>query len=162
MAVDGAKITHDFEPAVITPMRGRLRSFQKPLRSFYGYLIGQTARTFKTLGRGSASSFRGVVWPWFAPIRSGGEMYPPWGEPPRIKGRLRASGQRVTPQSQVLSDTGVLRAAALAQFQVSADRLTANTNKIYANKQNAMRPFAFMTEQDLRYLESQITGHVTG
>lgn len=65
------------------------------------------------------------AWPSFAPQytrKTDGVTVPAWGGVPKlrgkgnVKGRMRPSGKRITPNSKILMDTGTLRGSFLRQL----------------------------------------------
>lgn len=136
---------------------------QPLLKRFHVYMMGRTGQTFRQLRRGG--SFRGVTWREYADQytrKTDGVTVPAWGNVPRlragrsvrtrsgqeamVRGRLRPSGKRITPSSNLLRDTGRLAAAAGTTRRWSRGGRTLNMitqNVAYGPKQQAMRPFLF-------------------
>lgn len=156
-------LEHSFDE-ITRRLEKELQDFSKPLKRFYVYILSETAQTFRKLGKRGSGSYRGVTWPWFKPVKiktsAGIKTIPAEGIPGKYKGKLRASGQRVTANSRLMQDSGVMRKAALGKFRISAVELTADTPVNYANIQQKMRPFAFMTADDVVYLKQLIENHL--
>lgn len=160
-------ITHNID-IIIAQIHARTRTFQQPLKNFYGYLIRQTDLTFRNLGRKGAGEFRGVKWEWFATIKlSDGTQLPPEGR--RIRhsfARHRHIGKRpsnhyVQMDSRLLVDSGRLKAAALTTYNITDTTLEADTKVAYAGAQNIDRPFAFITDTDAEKLRQMLIKHIT-
>ena len=96
------------------------------------------ARDIETRGMVGAKETSGVIW-----------------------GRLRHSGKRVTSHSIIVRDRRQLEQDALSRFSIGNDYLIAQTPKKHAKYQQAMRPFAFMTTEDVEFLRKQILKHLT-
>jgi len=155
-------------------LREKARDFSAPLKLFYVYMLQQTAKTFNALGKKGAGNFRGVSWPWFAPIKSGGKYVPaegnrvrhsfattPWVTKTGEK-RKRPSKHCVQAGSRLLQDTGILRNAAMGRFTVSPFQLVADTPVKYANWQQERRPFVFIAENDTQKLAKMINEYLLG
>lgn len=122
-------------------------------KQFRAYMLGRTGQTFRRLGRGGR--FRGVRWRGYADQytrKTDGVTVPAHGGVPKlrgrglVKGRLRASGQRVTPSSRLLRDTGRLAAAAgtTLRFRDGGRTMQMITRNVaYGPAQQARRPFLF-------------------
>ena len=118
----------------------------------------KTAMMFRRLAHGGI--YRGIRWPWFAPQyrrKTDGVLVPAEGGVPRLDGkgvvlgRLRGSGARVDSRSNLLRDTGHLRAAAatVARVHNHGKTLEIITPVKYAAIQQARRPFTFFTRADV-------------
>lgn len=152
------EITHNFD-VIIRRMMERAKDYRTPLVNFYGYMLRQTEQTFSKLGKkGNSTPFRTVLWKWFADqyTRKDGTVVPAYGEPPRVKGRLRHSGKRVKQNDKVMQDRGTLKQFALSEFKVGSHFLEADTPVKYADEQQKMRPFAFFVQQDTDVLKDLI------
>jgi hypothetical protein len=161
-------ITHNFD-SIIQQIHAQTRSFEKPLRNFYGYMLRQTDLTFRKLGPKNSGRFREVSWPWFSPVRkSDGTVVEPEGVRVRHsfnryrmpRGKKRPATHYVQSDSRLLADTGRLKAAALSTFRVSDFELQAETDVQYADEQQQMRPFAFLTDADVEHLRKMLIKHV--
>lgn len=163
-------ITHNFDP-IIRQLRKNARDFSVPLKQWYAYMLTQTARTFRALGKKNAGAYRGVSWPWFAPVNVWGKKVPAEGNRVRHsfavvswntgdQKRKRPARHYVSAGSKLLQDTGLLRNSALGVFSVTKDRMDASTPVKYANRQNKLRPFVFITEQDGDKLTKMINSHL--
>lgn len=161
-------VTHNFD-IIIEQLHARTRTFVQPLRSFYGYMLRQTDLTFRALGKKGAGEFRGVKWAWFSPVRKkDGTLVSPEGVRVRHsfnryrmpRGKKRPSNHYVQADSRLLQDTGRLKSAALSSFTVSDFELQAKTDIAYADEQQEMRPFAFMTDADIEKLRQMLIKHV--
>jgi hypothetical protein len=75
----------------------------------------------------------------------------------KVKGRKRPSGQRITPSSKLMQDTGATRATAMTGFvEETPTSITMGPGTPYAARQNAMRQFVFFqTPKDQEELERQ-------
>lgn len=140
------------------------------LKRFHGYMLGRTAATFQNLGRtlagtiGGSASYRGVTWKSFAPLYTEkGITVPAWGNE-YVKGRLRPSGQRVTVRSQIMSDTGRLKAAAgqSRRWIDGGNTLEMYTRGVqYGPEQQSMRRFLFFeTPKDLKIAQQMAIDYI--
>ena len=163
------QIQHNFGP-IIQGMLTKSKDYRQPLTDFYGWMIRRTQLTFSKLGKkGKSTPFREVLWRWFAPqyTRKDGTVVPAEGGVAKlrgrgvVKGRLRHSGKRVTSSSRTVQDRGTVKQSALARFRIGNNYLVAETPTRYAKYQQAMRPFAFMTNADVEFLRKQILKHLT-
>lgn len=136
----------------------RSRNYIVPLKRFYVYLKTDVTKMFNILGKRGSNYYRGVSWKWFADqyTRKDGTRVPAEGIAGKVKGRKRMSGKRIKTNDVVMSDSGILRKAALDSFWVSPFELTADTSLRYAKWQNAKRPFAFLNDNDLDRLRDNI------
>ena len=66
-----------------------------------------------------------------------------------VWGRLRHSGKRIKAKDWVMADSSQMRKAALGSLQVSTHEIVMSTPVNYAKYQNAMRPFMFLTPEDI-------------
>lgn len=119
----------------------------------------QAQMMFVRLPRGG--THRGEYWPPFAPQytrKTDGVTVPAEGGVSRIdgegvvKGRKRPSGQRIDATSNLMRDTGDLSRSAASVRSIRDRRRTLRitTPLDYAAPQQAMRPFMFFTQEDLR------------
>lgn len=155
-------ITHTFDP-IVRQLRKNARDFSAPLKQWYVYMLSQTARTFRALGKKNAGAYRGVSWPWFAPIRTtrdGKRITVPAEGDGITLGKMRHSGKRVTAGSRLLQDKGLLRNAAIGRMTISPFSLAADTPVKYAADMQKMRPFVFITEADGEKLTKMINSHL--
>jgi len=148
-------ITHDFDK-VVTRLLERSRDYTVPLKRFYVYLHGETVKLFPILGKKGGATYRGMQWKWFAdqyirkhPKPGQKKIMPAEGIPGEVLGRLRHSGKRIKSNDLMMSDSGIMRKAALGSFQVSTHEIVMSTPVNYAKYQNAMRPFMFLTPEDV-------------
>ena len=155
-----AEITHDLNE-VFGRFGKKAQDYNVPLKNWYGYMLRQTALTFKTLGGKNSGMFRGVSWTWFADqyTRKDGSVMHAEGDG-RVKGRLRHSGKRVKSADKVMQDRGILFQNAMAQFRIRQDSLIARTPVKYAKFQQGLRPFAFITEDDVGVLAKMIGNYL--
>jgi len=164
------QIQHNFDK-VIGKMLARQKDYRQPLNDFYGWMLRRTQLTFSKLGRkGNSAPFRETLWRWFAPqyTRKSGTVVPAEGGIVKVKGegvvkgRKRHSGKRVTGQSMILQDRGMLKQSAISRFRIHRNILVAATPARYAKYQQKMRPFAFMIQEDVEFLRKQVLKYLTG
>ena len=130
----------------------RLGNLKPALSEFHGRMSRETDLMFrKAGGSGSATrggEYRGVRW---EPYRK------------RYMNRKRPSGSRVTPSSLMLQDTGRLKQRATTEVvQVTPHSLVFGTRLRYAARQNAYRPFLFVTESDAEVFAKILYKHLQG
>ena len=166
------QIQHNFGP-IIQGMLAKSKNYRQPLTDFYGWMIRRIQLTFSKLGKkGNSTPFREVLWRWFAPqyTRKDGTVVPAEGGVAKlrgkgvVKGRLRhgpKKDNRITARSMMMQNNRTMAQAALARFRIGTDHLIAQTPVKYAKYQQAMRPFAFMTPDDVEFLRKQILKHLT-
>jgi len=168
------QIQHNFGP-IVSDMMAKSTDFRQPLTDFYGWMTRRTNLTFTKLGkRGNSTPFREMLWSWFAPqyTRKNGTVVPAEGGIAKlrgsgvVKGRLRHTegakrNNRVTSQSMMMRNTRRMEQATLSRFRVGNNYLIAQTPIKHAKYQQAMRPFAFMTNEDVEFLRKQILKHLT-
>ncbi len=79
-----------------------------------------------------------------------------------VRGKLRPSGKRITPNSHLMVDTGRMRKGATGNARISRKRLLIFVpNGVgYARFQQAMRPFLFFTPADADYLAQLAADYV--
>ena len=112
---------------------------------------------------------RDVYWREFAIqyIRQDGTVIPAWGGVPKVhgrgkvKGRLRQSGnkggenpgRRITERSRLVRDTTYLRSMVAFRKVVFNNGRSVRliTPVSYAERQQNLRPFSFVTESDIRF-----------
>ena len=155
-------ITHNFSE-IIDQVLERAQDYRVPLKLFYTYLHGQTVQMFPRLGRkGNTTPFREVTWKWFADqyVRKDGTVIPAQGIPGQVKGRKRKSGKRITANSLIMSDSGIMRKAALASFKVTTHSLVMDTPVKYAKYQHKKRPYMFVTDDDVDELREMIIDYL--
>lgn len=84
-----------------------------PVREFHRFFLQETSDHFDAMQRGGPN--RGVSWPDYSPKTIG--KYPPGRKRPRgFRGRPHLHGERYAPNSPLLHDTEMLRAAAGRSF----------------------------------------------
>ena len=161
-------IQHNFDD-ILQKMLEKAKDYKQPLTDFYGYLLRRTALMFTKLGRkGNTAPFRETVWPWFAPqyTRKDGTVVPAEGGVAKvrgegvIKGRKRHSGTRVTARSMIMSDRGTMRNAVLARYRIGTHYATMKTPPKYAEFQNNLRRFMFITDDEVNVLRGMILRHL--
>jgi len=154
-------------------VRERLTDPRPVLKKFHRYMLGRTGRTFRALRRGG--TFRGVTWDGYKDQytrKTDGVTVPAWGGVPKLRGgglvlgRLRPSGTRVTPSSNLLRDTGRLARAAGAtpRWGNGGRTLHMDTNNVkYGPKQQELRSFLFFElPEDGQYLQRLALRHLEG
>ncbi len=118
---------------------------------------------------------RGVNWdpfmnPWYT--RSDGTSVPitggvPWKNNPKrkVKGKLRSKNpegkKRYTANSKLMQSTGMLRSAILADMRISSTNIEMITPVKYAGYQNALRPWNYITQEELAMINSMIVRRLT-
>lgn len=165
-----ATITHNFDD-IVKSMLEKAKDFRQPLTNFYGYIIRRTDLTFKKLSKKGSGTFRKVRWPWFADqyTRKDGTVVPAEGGVARadgkgtVKPRLRRHSKKpITANSRILIDRRRLHAAALSRKRISKTVAVFKTPVEYADEQQKLRPFAFITQKDADTLRRMITKHLVG
>jgi hypothetical protein len=165
------KIQNDFGK-VVSDMLAKSMNYRQPLINFYGWMIRRTQLTFSKLGKkGNTTPFREMVWKWFAiqyirkhPKPGQRAIVPAEGIPGEVKGRLRhgpKKNNRITSSSMMMQNNRTMFKAALSRFHVGNNYLIAETPVKYAKYQQKMRPFAFMTQEDIEFLRKQILKYLT-
>lgn len=124
---------------------------------FHQYMRTRVAELFRRMAP-QGGSWRGVTWAGHQPQytrKTDGVEVPAWGGVAKLRGRgqvqgrLRPSGTRVTPASNILQDTGTLMARAAASvFARTSDLLRFGTTLQYATRQHEQRPFLFFALPD--------------
>ena len=137
-------------------------------REIQALLHSRIVMQFSKLAKGGGSD-RGVSWepfknPWYT--RSDGTAVPIWGGVPKmngkgmVKGRLRSKNpegkKRYTPNSALMQSTGVLRQALLSDIRIGNGRIELNTPVHYAAYQDALRPWAFINQEEAALIGSVI------
>jgi hypothetical protein len=120
----------------------------KSIRNRMNMVMGMQ---FIRLRRGGSA--RGVSWADFKPQyrrKTDGMVVPAWGGVRRLRGgsdtvrpRRRPSGRFLTPQSNLMQDTGRLRATRADVSFLSPKQIRFGPTVSYAGYQNSLRPFAF-------------------
>jgi hypothetical protein len=166
------QIQHNFD-TVIRGMLVKAKDFRQPLTDFYGWMIRRTQLTFSKLGkRNNTTPFREMIWKWFAIqyTRKDGTIVPAEGGVAKasgkgvVKGRLRHGpkmNNRVTARSMMMQNNRTMAQAALSRLRMGTDYLIAQTPVPYSKYQQAMRPFAFLVQEDVEFLRKQIIKHLT-
>ena len=161
-------VTHNFDD-VMARLLEKAKDFRQPMTDFYGYLLRRTQLTFSKLGRkGNTTPFREALWPWFAPqyTRKDGTVVPAEGGVAKVrgtgvvKGRKRRSGKRITVRSKMMQDRGVMKAAAISRFRLSTHEALMETPPAYADEQQKMRKFVFVTTDEVNHLRNLIIRHL--
>jgi len=122
------------------------------LLEFQAYMRQQTVEMFERNAHGGAH--RGKTWPPFKPQytrKTDGMVVPAWGGVPKLRGggmvlgRLRPSGKRITPTSNLMRDYGAMyqRAGMALRWEDNGKTIVMATPQSYAPKQQKMRPFSF-------------------
>ena len=81
-----------------------------------------------------------------------------------VRGKLRPSGTRVGPDSDLVQDTGGTRIGATSNYRATARRLVMYipSSVGYARRQHAMRPILFMTDRDVDKISEDALDYVFG
>lgn len=167
------EIDDDAAISAMANITARVKDPRPVLINFHGYMMRQTALTFRQLRRGG--TFRGVTWAPFKDQytrKTDGAVVPAHGGTPKLDvtkaksrglrvilersrvkypnpnvlGKMRPSGSRITQSSSLLVDTGQLRRSA-GQHRVWEDGnftlRMATRGLSYAPRQHALRPILF-------------------
>ena len=143
----------------ILHIKGVVKSPVQLFRRIHAHQQQMSGLVFRNLRHGG--TFRGERWDWFADQytrKTDGVTVPAQGGVPRLDGRgnvlgrLRPSGTRVTPQSNLLRDTGILSnsAASVRRIRRGGRTLEILTPVQYAGYQHTRRPFTFFTDGDVK------------
>ncbi len=141
---------------------------QKCWSTIQAYLHSQQSLHFDKSAKGG--EFRGEKWEYFKPqyIRLDGTEVPVWGGIPKEKGegmveaaiRTKSPLKYYKPDDHLMQNTGRLRNALLSEMRVSENQITLITPVNYAKEQDAMRPFNFLTETDIQFIERSIAREI--
>lgn len=139
--------------------------------SIQAFLHTQQALHFQRGGLGG--TFRGVAWSYFKPqyTRIDGTAVPVWGGVPRVFGpgmvqaRLRGNKpgnkKRYASGDRLMQNTGILRNALLSDIRIDAHTITLSTPVSYARHQDALRPFNFLSDQDVTFINDYLSREIS-
>lgn len=124
----------------------------------HAYLQSRQVLHFKESGLGG--TFRDIYWAYFKPqyIRKDGTVIPVWGGVRKVRGKglVKAKKRSKNPGGKrryregdlLMQHTGLLRNALLADFRFDGKAIILTTPLKYAARQNALRPFNFISDEE--------------
>ncbi len=155
------KITVDDRDArrTVAHIEGVAKAPVELFRRIHAHQQSVSGLMFRHLKHGGTR--RGVTWDWYKDQyvrKTDGVTVPAEGGVPRVdgtglvQGKKRSPDARIDARSNLLRDTGVLAnaVASVRRIRRGGRTLELITPLKYAGYQQAMRPFSFFTDEDVR------------
>jgi len=84
------------------------------------------------------------------------------GGEPNVRGKLRPSGRRVVQGDAIMQDIGAMRAEATQNSRITPRKLTITVGGEKAERQQGMRPFLFVTDEDADFAQGAVARYLAG